>query len=215
MKKLLLAVITVLAVANFTNAQIKKGAIFLGGDISASTQNTKSQNQTSSKQNGVLISPVFGKAIKDNLILGVHAGVGFYNNNYDNDNMKSKSNSYNAGIFLRKYKNIGNSDFYFFMQGGLNGNFSKQTQQRIAPAYNEENKYFNIALSAYPGISYAVTKKLQLETGFNNLLTLSYMNEKRTVGITNYTTNGFSISSSLSYNALSSLYLGFRFLLNK
>lgn len=214
MKKLLSAVVAVLAFANFTNAQIKKGAIFLGGDISAATQTTKSPNQTSTKQNGVTISPVFGKAIKDNLILGVSAGVGLYNYNYDNNN-KSKETTYNAGVFARRYKNIGNSGFYLFVQGGLNSSYSKQTQQYTTTSpYTQETRRFTIGLNAYPGISYAVSKKMHLETGFNNLLALSYLNEKRKVGTTDYNTNGFSISSSLS-NATSSLYLGFRLLLNK
>ena len=71
MRKILLAIITASLFVNSANAQIKKGSIFLGGDISGSTQKTKTGGITTNKQNGINISPVFGKAIKDNLVLQV------------------------------------------------------------------------------------------------------------------------------------------------
>lgn len=71
-------------------------------------------------------------------------------------------------------------------------------------------------ISAYPGISYAVTRKFHLETGFNNLLYINYTNEKG--GYYNgfqgkYETNSFNIGSSI--NNMSSIYLGFRLLIGK
>jgi hypothetical protein len=218
MKKIFLIIVTVSVIAS-ANAQIKKGSIFLGGDISGSTQKTKRINDAASyKQSGINISPVFGKAIKDNLILGANAGLGLYKNDNWNGsgNNKVKSTAYNAGIFLRKYKNIGTGGFYLFVQGGLNGSFYKQEQEEPASSWTE-TKRFSVGINAYPGISYAVTNKLHLETGFNNLLSLSYFNEKNESGnpvTTTYKTNGFSIASSLS-NATSSLYLGFRLLIGK
>ena len=71
-------------------------------------------------------------------------------------------------------------------------------------------------LSAYPGLSYTISKKLQLETGFNNLIAVSYDSNKRTEmdsqGTREFKTNRFEVSRSL--DNLSSLYLGFRLLLN-
>jgi hypothetical protein len=198
------------------NAQIKKGSVFLGGDIGGSIQKTKSGDITTNKQNGINISPVFGKAIKDNLIFGVNAGFGIYNNDNPVNNWEYNTNSYNAGVFVRKYKNLATSGFYLFVQGGLGINYYKQKQEGLSPVNFDETRRVTVGINAYPGISYAVSKKLHLETGFNNLLSLNYFIDKREVGspVTKYKTNGLGISSSLN-NATSSLYLGFRLLIGK
>lgn len=213
MKKILPVLITASMFVSSVNAQIKKGSIFLGGDISGSSQKTKSGDITTNKQNGIFISPVFGKAIKDNLILGINAGFGIYSNDYPIRN--TEYDTYNAGLFLRKYKNIATSGFYIFVQGGLGVSYYNQKEEGMPTTY-DNIKRTTIGINAYPGISYAVNKKLHLETGFNNLLMVNYFHEKRETGspVTTYKTNGFSVSSSLN-NATSSLYLGFRLLIGK
>lgn len=68
----------------------------------------------------------------------------------------------------------------------------------------------------YPGLSYSISRKLHLETGFNNLLNINYSNEKnqyRNPATSTTRTNRFSIGTSL--NNLSSLYVGFRVLIGK
>jgi len=218
MKKTLLAILAVSLFVYSANAQIKKGSVFLGGDISGSTQKTKSNDVITNKQSGINILPVFGKAIKDNLVLGINAGFGIYDNEHPTgDNTNFDANSYNVGVFLRKYKNVGTSGFYLFVQGGLGAHYMIQKQEggSYLPSF-DELKRTSIGLSAYPGLSYAVSKKLHLETGFNNLLSMNYFHEKRQASnpgsITK--TNGFSVASSLN-NATSALYLGFRLLLGK
>jgi hypothetical protein len=200
------------------NAQITKGSIFLGGDIGGSTQTTKRNGTKVGSQDGLTISPVFGKAIKENLILGGDVGFNLYeNNNNPNSTTFSgqKNNSYGAGIFLRKYKPIGKSSFSMFLQGRVGVNYNSIEYSNPSSNFDKTKRY-TVGVSVYPGISYTVSKRLQLETGFNNLLGLNYFTEKREVGGGfPYTdkTNGISISSSL--NNLSSLYLGFRVLINK
>ena len=217
MRKIILAIFTVSMFVCSANAQIKKGSIFLGGDISGSTQKTKSNDVTTYKQNGINISPVFGKAIKENLVLGVNAGFGIYKNEYPaGGNTNFKTSSYNAGAFLRKYKNIGTSGFYLFVQGGLGGSYMTQKQEGPFTPVFDELKRISVGINAYPGLSYAVSRKLHLETGFNNLLSLYYFHDKRETGNPGSIskTNGFSVASSLN-NATSSLYLGFRLLIGK
>lgn len=215
MKKIFLTIITVSIFVCSVNAQIKKGSIFLGGDISGSTQKTKSGDMTTNKQKGINISPVIGKAIKDNLVLGMNAGFSIYEMDNEN-NYDYNADFYNAGVFLRKYKNIGTSGFYIFVQGMLNGSYYKQ-EQKGPSSTNDEIKRITIGLNAYPGFSYAVSKKLHLETGFNNLISLNYFTEKResTIPFTGIQkTKGFNVASSLN-NATSSIYLGFRLLIGK
>jgi hypothetical protein len=218
MRKIFLAIITVSIFVCSANAQIKKGSIFLGGNISGSTQKTKTTDDvTTFKQNVINILPVFGRAIKENLVLGVNVGFGIYDSEYPaGNNINFKASSYSAGVFLRKYKNIGTSGFYLFIQGGLEGGYMTQKQEYpYAPGF-DESKRISIGINVYPGLSYAVSKKLHLETGFNNLLSLNYFNEKRENGspVTTSKTNGFNIASSLN-NATSSLFLGFRLLIGK
>ena len=197
------------------DAQIKKGSIFLGGDISGSMQKTKTAGSTTNEQNGFTISPVFGKAIKDNLVFGGSAGISFYEDE-QTVSTDSKQNSYGLGIFLRKYKSLGNSGFYLFLQGSLNGNYYRYLQDYSPYSFKNITKRYSAGISAYPGVSYAVSKRLHLETGFNNLLYLNYWHEKKDEGlspVTTYKTNGLNVGSSL--NNLSSLYVGFRVLLAK
>jgi hypothetical protein len=216
MKKFtLLLLISTLIFTGIMNAQIKKGAIFLGGDIGGSTQKTKTGEIVTGKQKGLSISPVFGKAIKENLILGVNAGLVLYENNTGISANAQKGASYKAGAFLRKYSPIGKSNFYLFLQGGLSINYDKN--ENVSPPSNlYKIQRYTVGITGYPGISYTVSKRLQLETGFNNLLNLNYFTEKKEYSSTTYfteKTNGVSVNSSI--NNLSSLYIGFRILINK
>src|SRR5215213_1376453 len=96
------------------NAQITKGSIFLGGDIGASTQKSESMSVLN-KQSGFSISPVVGKAIRENLVFGIELSYAFSKTQYTDQ--EQKINSYGSGIFLRKYKPIGKSGFYIFLHG--------------------------------------------------------------------------------------------------
>ena len=199
------------------NAQIKKGSIFLGGNIGGSTQKTLRDRTTVNSQDNLNISPVFGKAIKENLILGADVGFGLYENNNSGVNSiytDYRNKSYGPGIFIRKYTPIGKSDFFIFLQGRFGMNYF--SSEYNPPANKDETKRYSFDISTYPGISYTISKRLQLETGFNNLLSIGYFTEKREVsGSSAYTdkTKGISINSSL--NNLSELYIGFRVLINK
>lgn len=216
-KYLLLFLVAVVCTLTTTHAQIRNGATFLGGDIGGSTAKTKSADTTYSKQNGFFISPVFGKAIQENLILGFDLVTNIYNDDnaaavgYD-----QKLRTYGGGIFLRKYKQLGSSGFSIFAQARLGVAFGKAELENHNYVYSRIEKNFSTTLSAYPGLSYTISKKLQLETGFNGLIAVNYNSNKRTetdnLGAREFKTSRFDVSSSL--NNLSSLYLGFRLLLN-
>ncbi|MFC0774636.1 outer membrane beta-barrel protein [Terrimonas alba] len=215
MRKTLLSLIVASLFVLTAQAQIKRGSIFLGGDVSGYTYKTEWENAIDQKSKGLNISPVFGKFIKDNLVVG--GSLSYSVSNTENDpGTENKAHGYGAGVFIRKYKNIGSSGFYLFIQGGLNGGYSKQKTDD--PFTTSEIKRTTIGINANPGISYAVGKKFHLETGFNNLIAASYSHEKgesnSNSNNVDYKSNGFSVYSSLS-NATSSLYLGFRLLIGK
>jgi hypothetical protein len=196
------------------SAQIKKGSIFLGGDLSGGLSKTKVADSTFNKQNGLNVSPVFGKAVEDDLVFGGHLDLNFSENNYSGTYPDQRNDSYGGGIFLRKYKAIGKGGFYVFLDGGLN--YIYRRYKYGATGYSSDTKQNIIYVTAFPGLSYALTKKLHLETGFRELLNLNYSHEKKietNLSTTTYSTNHVGFDSNL--DNLSSLYLGFRLLIGK
>jgi hypothetical protein len=213
MRKLLL-ILSIVSICISGHAQISRGSLFLGGDVNGGTQKTKEGGTTVIKQSGFYVSPVIGKAIRENLILGANAG--FMTGQSKNSPVgKYETDAYSFGVFLRKYKAIGTSGFYLFLQAGLNAIMEKQDHDNYYGS-TYTLKRTTIALNAYPGISYAVSKRFHLETGFNNLVNLNYFGERREseTPATTTKTNGFQVSSSLS-NPSSTLFLGIRVLMAK
>ncbi len=217
MKKKLLFIPVLSALTSFVQAQIKKGSIFLGGDIGITASKTTSLND--SKQTTVTFSPAFGKAIRDNLIIGGQVGFGRVKNEVEASTPSLSDNkSYWAGVFIRKYKPIGSQGFYVFAQGTFNFNHSTYHSSNLVIPSTVDTKSYAIGAGINPGIAFAVSKRLHLETGFNNILSANYSwgTEKRVEmgGTMHSKKRGFGLHSSLS-NAGSSLYVGFRVLLSK
>ena len=210
---LLIVVGGLLSIESFS--QIKKGAIFLGGDFGASTQKTQTNNLSPQKQFGFTVSPVIGKAVRDNLIAGIDLTYAY--SKFDNVSSLQKIHAVGGGLFVRRYKNIGNSGFYIFLQGRLGYRYLQSRYETFGfPSGEDKVRNHTINIGFYPGVSYAVSKKLFLESGFNNILSLNYFTEKREIynpSLTRVKSSGFNISSSL--NNISNLYLGFRLILNK
>jgi hypothetical protein len=98
-KKILLSFFSVVIMAFLAAAQIKKGAILLGGQLGFSTQKTQTQNFPDTKISSINISPAYGKAIKDNLVTGVDVFIGYnkYQSIYAAD--KRTQNDYGLGFF--------------------------------------------------------------------------------------------------------------------
>jgi hypothetical protein len=214
-KRILLALAALTCYSTLCFSQIHKGSLFLGGDLSGTTQQTKSEGNSSNKFNSVYLSPVAGTVVKENLVVGLLAGFGFYEN-YDNGNFDNQQqHAYSLGVFVRKYYFLGKSGFSVFVNGKLSEEYS-DIRLYSSPGYSNIAKKFSTGIAVYPGISYGLSKRLQLETGFNSLLYLNFFTEKRDINqgvAVSYKTNGLSIGSSL--NNLSSLYIGFRLLINK
>ena len=196
-----------------SSAQVNKGALLLGGDFGGSTQKITTATATVSRQKVVIFSPVVGKAIRENLVFG--GELNFLFNETDNSGSTSRQKNFGGGLFLRKYRPVGNSGFSVFIQGGVNVNRGENEFIGSGTIQNE-TKSFNVNLNARPGLSYAISRKLQLEAGFSNLVSLNYFSEKNSAAgstISPIRTKGFSINSSLF--SPSWLYIGFRLLINK
>ena len=210
MKKTLLSLL-ILFTITLTQAQIKKGAHFLGGSLGIYTEKTSSDTVADLVSNNFSFTPAYGRAIKDNLIFG--ADLMLQTGNYENILNKEDRQSFGAGIFLRKYMELGKK-FYLFAEGRFGGYF--ETSDAVSSYYPEGNydrKGFTIQAGLYPGVAFAVTNKFHIETGFNNLLYAQYSKTK-----TDYTgsahdteTNRFTFGSSLS--GFNGFVVGFRFML--
>lgn len=219
MKINLLAIFLVLSVCS--TAQIQKGTVMIGGDLSASFNKTKSATPLpyTVKSQGYNISPAIGWAIKDNVILGGRLIASF--SSYDqvpNSYSKNKQNALGAGVWMRKYFPLGKS-FYFFANTDLNGNsnYRKQTDNTV-PLYYYKETGFSINAFIYPGISYQVKKNFFLDASLNNLVSIGYTKinmEQNNQDGTNYrgSNNSFSINSSLGAGV--PLQLGLRWLISK
>lgn len=215
MQKRMLLTIFVFAVAATVNAQIKKGALLLGGQLSFSSQKNESTapNAYTTSNNSFFVSPAFGRAIRENLIIGFD--LLYSHGKYQTSpNAKQLSDSYGAGFFVRKYKELGKG-FYLFGQARAGGSYNSQRYNDfIQGANNASAKGFTAQLGIYPGVAYAVSKKMQLEAGFSNLAAIRYEYLKQTPSgsTTTYTSNNFSFSSSLS--SFAGPTIGFQVLLN-
>lgn len=205
-KRILFSTLILLVITATVNGQIKKGAVLLGGQLGFSASTNEPNNFPKSTTTGLNLSPAFGKAVKDNLIVGVDVLYVYTKN--ENDPNVSKTNAYGAGFFIRKYKQFA-KDFYLFGQGRVGGQYSSSKYYSTQQPGSNEGKGYSIGIGVYPGIAYAVTNKLQLEAGFNNLVAIQY---SHTTDDTNSKSSNFGFSSTLS--SLAGLTFGFRVLLN-
>lgn len=212
MKKITLFSLGLVLLSFVSNAQISKGSILLGGGLSLSS--SKPDNNTY-KSTGFTISPSAGIAIKENKVLGLQLSYG--HSNFDNNNNPGDghSNSYGASVFLRNYLSVA-KNLYLFGQGQAGFGYNKsETIESINSTNTREQ--LNTSISLFPGLSYALTKRFQLEVFMSNLVQAGYSSDKSTLTSGGFTTSGRSQSLSFNINAnpFTDLGLGFRIILGK
>jgi hypothetical protein len=184
----------------------------LGGSIGFSSSHDKYDNPPYERQTSIFyISPVIGKAIKQNLILGFDLRYSYELNKTQTVDT-SQTHSAGAGIFMRRYTGLG-KNFYLFGEGRFGGSFFNRKVD--AQPYIGTTKGFGLNLGFTPGVAYSLNNKLQLETSFNNLVYLNFEKRKATKGNSQgpYKTTFFSAGSSLG--TIAALNLGLRVLINQ
>src|SRR5687768_1019925 len=109
MRKIYFLLSIVLFSGKIINAQIDKGQKLLMGNIGISINKNEIDTQSTQKQFYLLVSPVFGKAIKKNLVLGFRLSGGYSNIRNGSSQLKTKENQWisGGGVFLRKYFPLG------------------------------------------------------------------------------------------------------------
>lgn len=177
-QKIVLSLLFICTLVATTKAQISKGAVWVGGSIGYSQSNSGVDTFTL-KARSLNINPAIGMVVKDNLVVGI--SFLYSHNNTTNYALfqEGKTNTYGAGLFVRRYIPIV-SRLYVFGEVEVNYQSSKinygDKNIQGNPAYT--TKGWSSGLSVTPGVSFAVSKKFLLETSFNNLLGVAYSKSK-------------------------------------
>lgn len=210
--KILLLIAILFSLPVLSQAQIAANKVLLGGSVSYySTSNPDFHSFYSSIQ--------AGKVIKENTVVGLVVGYSSNNNN-SSYNSPIKTRSYNAGIFYRKYKKL-LPDFYFFWEADGSYTYSNNTQQAYSNGEFLNSKLNGGTVIFIPGISYAISKRIQVELASPNLVNLSYtrtatIDSSLPAGILPQKSNKFSAGVNLnSNNFLANFAVGFKLLLGK
>jgi hypothetical protein len=206
----LLFVLFIVACSFDSLAQIRKGSTMLGGHIGYTSDHVSSPSPAEASEVDYLnASILFGKAIKENLFLGLSFNMAFSHRQYQDNTQKF--NSYGGGVFVRRYFDIGKK-FYFFTQAHSGISSYRNDQSYFTPGSNE--KGYVIHLGFYPGISYAITRRFHIESGFNNLV-FANLTRIKYVGSSNIPGKKTNFNISTNIDNLSSLSIGVRFLFSE
>jgi hypothetical protein len=218
-----------LLLSTVCHAQIVKGDKLLGGSIGFVRANTNNygNGSISAPYNSVNFSLSYGKAVKNNTVLGVNTSFGYSNQNtvqYDAVNGTVSTNnkmiSGGAGIFKRRYVPLG-KDFYFFGQMGATLNYGRSNSANtvVSPSgmvtYQKDiSTTGGINLYLYPGFSYQLNNRFMLDISLGNLLDIGYSSTVREVqGLGKKPAiDVFYLNSNLSLNSLGNVSVGFRVL---
>ena len=212
MKKLLPLTLIAVSISFVTNAQITKGTVLLGGNLSATFQ--KSDSEPRSKYTSYTINPSLGFTIKDNHVLGFNAAFGHSNSSYQQT--RDERDTYGAGIFYRRYLTLGRG-FYLFGQANAGYTLVDADRYSHSTFTGQKARQHTVGVSLYPGIAYTVSKRIHLELGMTNLVGLNYSTTKEKFyypGFYSESKNsGFSFHTNANPN--SDLSIGFRIALGK
>lgn len=171
MKKL---VITLLAFFGYyiSFAQIGRGSLIIGGNTSLGISRTEDQFAPGvGKSSEISITPSIGYSIHQNVFMGI--GINYGKTWFPNKQSPNKSFGQHIGgfVFIRKYTTLGKK-FYLFAEPSIFYSRSKQRLSSLQVVRNTDG--WSSGFSLYPGVAYAVNKRLHLELGMNQLLGVSY-----------------------------------------
>jgi hypothetical protein len=222
MKQTLMLTAIAVIFSSTVSAQIKKGSILLGGQISyfnAKTNNMNGSIQTDQKEQNAFFNIAAGTAIKDNKVIGLIINYGHLSNDYlfnnnTNTYFKSRGNQYGADVFYRHYKTLA-KNFYFFGEAAAGYLGSSITNTDIPTNTVTKNASSSGRLYVSPGVAYRIYKKLQVELVIPEIAGVSYTSSKNTdISNGNYTKqNNFRFVTNLNSSLLNNLGLGFKFVL--
>ncbi|NRF40431.1 outer membrane beta-barrel protein [Pedobacter foliorum] len=168
MKKLLLSLVAVSALAFTTQAQTEKGKIIVGGNAAFST--SKSDAEGAKSNTSFKIVPSVGYFVSDNIAVGT--GVGY---SYDKQISKFENQAFVVSPFGRYYANLSES-FKFFGQLSVPMEFGTAKAVDAAGKVGDKvGSSTSIGVALAPGFAFYPTKRIGIEFGINGL---SYNNTR-------------------------------------
>ena len=207
----MLSLLLMLGAGLAAHAQIKKGAVLLGGQLSYARITNTNPSSTGPEQinkvGNFLVSA--GITVKENAVFGLITSYGASNSKYQYQGGSTistrKQKRSSAGVFYRKYKQLF-KDLYFFGEGTVlyTSSSQKETSFTGASAYNYIERGGQVNLT--PGISYNITRKLQATLSIPSLFAANYSH-------TNNDQDQFSIFTGLQNTSLGNLGVGFHVIL--
>lgn len=228
MKKIILLSFILFFVTLFSNAQlIEKNQKIVGGSLSFQTGTAEDTSTNSLKKQtnnfSILLSPSYGKAIKTNLVFGYSIAVGFNSSRSKDQLQLEKNKGYQTGasVFIEKFHALG-KNFFISSKLSLGANYSSSDYKRFYQGtyqYKIKTTGYGAALNFSPGLEYLFNKKLLVEFGLNNFISLGYHQDKTEnkgpfIQTTNSKHEQFSLSSQINYSQmLSNFMFGFRYIL--
>lgn len=212
MKKFFFYILFFIATSTVTHAQITKGMVLTGVNLSTSSSQSESSFYDPHEVSYFNAAPSVGFAIKDNKMIGFWLSYGHHKS--ETEQSERESDSYGAATFFRRYIPLGKR---FFLYGQAVAAFNVLDSEEIHESRREIKRESEVSLSLAPGVAYTLTKRFQLEAGIGSLLALEYEWDKsRSVSSTWISeSKGSGISFSANANPRSELYIGFRIALGK
>lgn len=207
MKKFFFYILFFTATATATHAQITKGMVLTGINLSTSSTNTESSYYASSETSYFNVSPSVGFVVKDNKMIGFSLSYGHHRS--ISERSDREFDFYGASTFLRRYIPLGKR---FFLYGEAGAAYNVTDSEEILETQTETKRESEVSLYLSPGVTYALTKRLQFEAGFGRLLGLGYEWDKWRAISQGGTSEskGSGVNFSANANPRSELYIGFR-----
>ena len=165
MKKVILSLVAVVALAFGANAQTDKGSMFIGGSLGFSSDKEAAPNAESLTTFN--IAPRFGYFVADNIAIGL--GVGFDSRKPAVANAESAT-SFFINPFARYYVPTAGENFKFFAELGVNystGDFLTTTTTQDGNTETSEGSSFGVNLS--PNFAFFPASNWAVEFGIKGL----------------------------------------------
>jgi hypothetical protein len=218
-KSLLIVFLLVFLVSAKTTAQLSKGSIWLGGSLNfSSTSNQESATTPEAKSSSITISPYVGIALSETSVAGMTLNFREVKQS-DFAPFNRHEEYYGAGLFYRNYKNLG-KNFYLFANGDLSYTHGRKVQwYRLDRSDVLKARIHTVKLAVYPGIAYAVSRRLHVELMIPDFIAVIVNDEdiRRELRAVEYS-KGHSRSvevSGMLNNVFSSWGVGFRYLIGR
>lgn len=193
------------------HSQISPNAFILGGNFNYASVHYEyfQQDVTSHHLN---MSVFAGKTIKQNTVIGIYLAGQPTSKVFVSPPSYAKSKGFEVGPFLRRYKNL-SKDLNLFADIEVSYSYFKTAYEESADDFDHTTQSYK--LSASPGISYKILKKVHVQAKVPDIFRIRYSRDKRVYELPNpddYSTSIFEVNSSLTnIVSLGSIVLGFYF----